>query len=109
MVERDVYQELIKMINEQDVVTRVPPGYVHFGKLIWFREGKLVLGRQSSTRGLEPLSTAEFESLQKSLRDLRQLGKSFDPTSLRSYGEQVAAITDHFMDAYLGGIDRLAK
>jgi hypothetical protein len=32
-----------------------------------------------------------------------------DPASLRSYGEQVATITDHFMDAYLHGIDTFAK
>jgi hypothetical protein len=99
----------VRFVNERDVVTRVPPGYVHFGKLIWFHGGKLEMGRQSSAAELQPLSTAEFESLQRSLRDLRQSGKSFDPASLQSYGEQVAAVTDHFMDAYLRGIDMFAK
>lgn len=99
----------VRFVNERDVVTRVPPGYAHFGKLIWFHEDKLEVSRQSSTAEPEPLSTAEFKSLKEGLRELRQLGKSFDPASLRSYGEQVAAITDHFMDAYLGGIGTFAK
>lgn len=111
----------VRFVNERDVVTRVPPGYVHFGKLIWFHDGKLELDTQrvlSVAAGnptaaahpeLAPLSTAEFESLQRSIRDLRQLGKNFDPARLQSYGEQVAAITDHFMDAYIRGIDAFAN
>lgn len=111
----------VRFVNERDVVTRVPPGYVHFGKLIWFHKGKLEMDTprvSSSAAGkptagphpeLAPLSTAEFESLQRSIRELRQLGKSFDPARLQSYGEQVAAITDHFMDAYLRGIDAFAR
>ena len=111
----------VRFVNERDVVTRVPPGYVHFGKLIWFHDGKLELdaqrvladaeGRPSagSHPELAPLSTAEFQSLQRSIRDLRQLGKNFDPANLQSYGEQVAAITDHFMAAYIRGIDAFAN
>ncbi len=102
----------VRLVNERDVVTRVPPGYVHFGKLIWFHEGKLQVEDPrgaTTSAGLAPLSSAEFESLRQSFRNLRQLGEDFDPSELRSYGEQVAAVTDHLMDAYLGGIDARDK
>jgi hypothetical protein len=100
----------VRFVNEQDVVTRVAPGYIHFGKLIWFHGDKLVVDKAATLHPeLAPLSTAEFESLQGGLRDLRQPSKGLDPARLRSYGEQVAAITDHFMDAYLRGIDKSAK
>jgi hypothetical protein len=111
----------VRFVNERDVVTRVPPGYVHFGKLVWFHDGKLELDTQamlSDAAGrtmaqahpeLSPLSTAEFQSLQQGIRDLRQLGKNFDPARLQSYSEQVAAITDHFMAAYIHGIDTFAN
>ncbi len=111
----------VRFVNERDVVTRVPPGYVHFGKLVWFHDGKLELdappvlsdaaGRATAPGRpeLAPLSTAEFQSLQQGIRDLRQLGKDFDPARLQSYRERVAAITDHFMAAYLRGIDASAQ
>ncbi len=111
----------VRFVNERDVVTRVPPGYVHFGKLIWFHDGKLELDAPrvladagdgpsaGSHPELAPLSTAEFHSLQRGIRDLRTLGKNFDPANLQSYGEQVAAITDHFMAAYIRGIDALSN
>jgi hypothetical protein len=101
----------VRFVNERDVVTRVPPGYVHFGKLIWFHDGKLVVEKTAATSHpeLSPLSMTEFESLQRGLRDLRQLSNGLDPARLRSYGEQVAAITDHFMSGYLQGIDKFAR
>jgi len=99
----------VRFVNGRDVVTRVPPGYVHFGKLVWFHEGKLDMGDQSGAAELAPLSAADFESLKKSLRDLRQLGRDFDPARLQSYEEKVAAVTDHLMDAYLHGIDTVGK
>lgn len=96
----------VRFVNERDVVTRVPPGYVHFGKLVWFHEGKLVTDAQpaSSHPEFQPLSVAEFDSLRKSIRELRQSGKGFDAATLQSYGAQVAAITDHLMAGYLRGI-----
>ena len=111
----------VRFVNERDVVTRVPPGYVHFGKLVWFHEGKVqeLDAQRGDSRAagnplaglppeLAPFSPAEFESLQRSIRDLRQFGRTFDPARLQSYGEQMAAVTDHFMDGYLAGIDAFA-
>jgi hypothetical protein len=74
-----------------------------------YRKRNLVSADPASHPELSPLSMTEFESLRRGLRDLRQLSNGLDPARLRSYGEQVAAITDHFMSAYLQGIDKFAR
>lgn len=37
-----------RFVNNKDIVARVPPGYEHFGSLVWFREDQLVFRPQLS-------------------------------------------------------------
>jgi hypothetical protein len=113
----------VRFVNERDVVTRVPPGYLHFGTQIWFHDGAPTVSRprlvtlastspESPAAGdgiLQPLSLAEYEAFQRSLRELRQPGKKLDTARLQAYGENVVAITDHFMNNYLRGIQQSSK
>lgn len=106
----------VRFVHGRDIVTRVLPGYVHCGKLVWMHDGKvdretrpaharLASDSQSAMHPeLEPLSTAEFESLRQGIHDLRQAGKTFDLSSVRSYEERLVALADHFMDGYLGSM-----
>lgn len=64
----------IRIVNDRDVVARVPPLYGHTGKLYWFDEdGELQqVGRTRSADGVElgspeppPLTDAEFADLQQ--------------------------------------------
>lgn len=65
--------------NNNDIVTRIPPGYDHVGKLYWFN-GNGELQSESNMRGLSlppkiletsaELSAAEFDAMQAALKEV---------------------------------------
>jgi len=95
-----------RLVNDSDIVPRVPPGYRHAGHLLHFdSKGRLIRGAASLEAALSGaaggssamLSEAEFLPLQERLR--RQTG-------LQSQEGFTTLISDHMMPAYLGKIQK---
>ncbi|MCS5697883.1 trypsin-like peptidase domain-containing protein [Cyanobium sp. FGCU-52] len=95
-----------RLVNDSDIVPRVPPGYRHAGHLLYFdSKGRLVRGGAALEAALSSaaggsstmLSEAEFAPLQERLR--RQSG----PQSQEGF---TTLISDHMMAAYLGKIQK---
>jgi len=62
----------VRVVNENDIVTKIPPWtFVHFGKLAWFRgESVIVRGRQRGIVPARPLhSDGQFPQGQRRLTD----------------------------------------
>ncbi|MFN5160742.1 MAG: lipase family protein [Cyanobacteriota bacterium] len=92
-----------RLVNDADIVPRVPPGSRHAGHLLQF-DGKGRLVRGAAAQEAAPsggsgamLSEAEFKPLQDQLR--RQGG-------LQSQEGFTTLISDHMMPAYLGKIQK---
>jgi hypothetical protein len=88
---QDIYRTRLanvyhRFVNNLDIVPRVPPGYVHFGNLVWFDEqgavkptaqaGPLGLRAQVGTDELadapdsqDDLTEAEFQQLLEAIED----------------------------------------
>lgn len=101
-------------VNDNDVVARVPPGYKHFGSLVWFQvdggirrskpKRKMVFnaapGEPSTNNGMEvkPLSQSEFDALKTGF-------KRSEPVKGPDGGVLVQGNTpyveDHAMQLYL--------
>ncbi|MFM9109835.1 MAG: trypsin-like peptidase domain-containing protein [Prochlorococcaceae cyanobacterium] len=94
-----------RLVNDADIVPRVPPGYRHAGHLLQFdSQGRLVSGAAAQEAALSGgaggaamLSEADFGPLQERLR--RQAG----PQGQEGF---TTMISDHMMAAYLGKIQK---
>jgi pimeloyl-ACP methyl ester carboxylesterase len=105
------------LVNESDVVPRIPPSYRHCGSLVWYTDDMI---RRSETRErlfaaagddedtetevegseeIEPLSEREFRQLQRSLRN-EEVSESVDPDS-PVMAASSPLIDDHEMALYL--------
>lgn len=102
-----------RLVNDADIVPRVPPGYRHAGHLLHFdSQGRVtskettppVTGAEARGSALEEaapagddamLSAEKFQALQRELR-----------TTARSHGQEGALglISDHMLSGYLGKI-----
>lgn len=95
-------------VNDEDIVPRIPPGYAHFGSLVWFTktgvqrsEPKLVFGAAASAEaaGLKPLSEREFANVKRKLQADQRASK--DPPV---YQGMESWIDHHDMSRYLDRI-----
>lgn len=92
-----------RFVNDADVVTRVPPGYTHVGRVFHFDErGNLPVTARESTLGEQPthselMTLAEFDELQASLKRV---------AVQEAFG---TLISDHGMDRYLAKVRRYAR
>ena len=86
-----------RFVNAYDVVPRVPPGYIHVGKLVRFDGNGEVSALLESTSGLdaEALTYNEFESLKDRLEDGESNSRSTAEGLLPNY------FSDHKLDRYI--------
>lgn len=111
-------QKFYRVVNDDDIVTRVPPGYEHVGTL--FHLGphgeiaeSLLEGANTVSSESPAMSESEFRKLQQRLDVAHRMART-DPEL--SEERAVAATTeglfpsfgDHKMDRYLAKIRRLA-
>ena len=86
----------VRFVNEDDIVTRVPPGYRHAGRLIHFKEGGSITRENVAARDNEEIETMtpdEFQDFQSTLKN-----ESGDP----SFNEGlIPSVSDHALDEYL--------
>lgn len=113
--------KLLRVVNEEDLVARVPPGYTYFGGVAWFRNGQVwrtkwapnIFGAAPEpTTGQEladeepfgptVMSQQEFEDLQQQLREAKQEAES----GRKTYGAPGDFLGDHFMYGYRRQIER---
>lgn len=71
-IEQNVGASFFRVVNDDDIVTRVPPGYKHVGKLFRFGPSGSVsnesLAEELLATEAAPLTEAQFADLQASLR-----------------------------------------
>ena len=96
--------KFLRIVNDDDIVPRVPPGYKHVGRLFHFGPGGELQNATTEsipgTPGSETMTDFEFAALQSSLR-----AKTAQPPT-ESIGQEgiLLSISDHKMDRYLSKI-----
>ena len=104
------------IVNDADIVPRVPPGYSHCGSLVWFtRDGvrrsepKHLVGAAPGANeppsaqydDLTPLSNAEFRELKANLRKQQNAKPKLGPDGKPLCEGNLPFIRDHAMNLYL--------
>jgi len=113
-VETALGGQYLRLVNNQDRVTRVPPGYVHCGQLIWWHGGQvlekfntgwikgLVAGgvHPSAYPDLVPMDEKEFKDFKE------EVSSPIETTVMegRFLGRFFPGIDDHRMTSYLDQI-----
>ena len=91
-----------RMVNEDDLVPTVPPGYKHVGQLIQFEaDGSVTRPATESIAGEDTMSEQEFEAMQQRLRDELEREESADDTTETIGQEGIPNTEDHGTDKYL--------
>jgi len=102
--------KLYRFVNDDDIVPRIPPGYLHVGKLFHFNpQGSLESTLESTAPATEtteprPLTPAEFDQLRADLlatRASRQVGAAEALTPTPALEGFFPSISDHSMDEYI--------
>lgn len=111
-------QRLFRIVNDDDVVARVPPGYEHVGTLFHLgADGSLIEGALEAVGGAsEPaaLTESEFRELQESLSKTRQVARveaaaTEDRAIIMATMEGLfPSLSDHKLDRYVSKVRRLA-
>ena len=110
-VEAALGDRYLRLVNNQDMVTRVPPGYVHCGQLFWWKGGQ-VLQKFNTGRiqvlGAEGIPTSAYPDLfpmdEKEFEDFKEMVSSPNETTVmegRFSGVYFPWIDDHKMVSYL--------
>ncbi len=113
------------IVNDVDIVPRVPPGYSHCGSLVWFTDGGIRRSKPKRpiveaapdkfsfvpTDNPKPLTNAEFDQLKAELRKQNESKKLHESKNLYDgrpvvYGN-TPWIRDHSMSAYLDKVRSL--
>ncbi len=93
-----------RFVNDDDIVPRVPPGYVHFGRLYHFgADGSVGHESVAATTGepiADTLSDDEFAELKVALESEKS-GGATESAGLEGW---VPSISDHKLDRYLAQI-----
>jgi hypothetical protein len=98
-----------RIVNNRDIVPRVPPGYGHTGMLYWFdKDGDLKQsGRTRSIAGdalpspePEPLSDTEFEALDRQLHENEEAKTQTRGSFGSLISRAIPGVADHDLDAY---------
>lgn len=104
----------IRIVNNKDVVPRVPPVYGHTGKLYWFdQDGDLKqVGRTRADDGTQldspeppPLSEAEFAELQEQMRGAQATRGHFS----NLVSKAIPGVSDHDCQKYIDHIKEQVK
>lgn len=98
----DIYY---RVVNDNDIVARIPPNYVHTGRLIHFNyDGSLRSsgeGMEGGADGPKPLSEAEFHDLQETLERVDD-ARAFSPEEAdRAIEGIIPGVPAHRIDSYV--------
>ncbi len=125
VISRHFANKFFRFVNDDDLITRIPPNFRHVGHLIRFNHvGDVV---ESLAEGVDspaepdPLSEAEFEALKKEVRAIESaifgsvdpnLETEDDPSLEGVFGASISGlipgVSDHNIDHYISAIRRLA-
>ncbi len=111
-----------RFVNDDDIVTRIPPGFKHVGQLFHFdQDGELITsgGAESlGAAGTEPvaLNDSEFETLQEEIREVQRAvrvtkGPASDQEAMvdASIEGLLPSVSDHRIDKYVVATRRQLK
>lgn len=99
-------ERYVRIVNNDDLVTRIPPHFSHAGKLQWFNQAgepaapsKRRSGDQEVQVSPEPeaMSEAEFAAIQQQVRDAAKDRGELTGKLVRS----IPGVTDHDIDGYI--------
>jgi triacylglycerol lipase len=109
------------LVNDADIVPRVPPTYLHCGSLVWFKDGGIRRSRpkrpvvgavgpndpvQAQDDNPTPLSNAEFEQMKADLKQKNEEPQRL-PDGRPVYKGNTPWIRDHSLSLYLDKIRSL--
>jgi hypothetical protein len=99
-----------RLVNDDDIVARVPPRYRHVGRLYHFRRGRAMQREAFPTGRLdETMTRSEFHHLQDRLRAARAVDPMATDEALEARLLQEGffpSVADHHLDRYLEQILR---
>jgi pimeloyl-ACP methyl ester carboxylesterase len=103
-----------RFVNNDDVVTRVPPGYVHVGRLLHFSRGgeleragaALAEVAAAVAPGLETMSEPDFVAMQQSLRARVPVAPALREAARTGLEGFFPSISDHAIVGYIEKIVR---
>jgi pimeloyl-ACP methyl ester carboxylesterase len=114
----------VRIVNDEDVVAKVPPGYSHFGQLRWFAHDGSLKSSRSLVAGGSPVGLAapigvpdelnqqEFDDLQEMLRKSSEENKAGPagltlPRGLPTQALFGISFADHSLaDGYIPAIEK---
>lgn len=110
---QSIRPRMLRVVNEDDLVPHLPPGYIYFGGLAWFKKGKVqrtkwepgVFGAEKDEPVLEedhgpaPLTQEEFDELREHLIEARRAEAANGEEKL--YGDLPTYLGRHWMGDYL--------
>ena len=113
----------VHFVNEMDPVPNMVKPYVHFGHLVWMKEGEIFRSKDGMTNfsiPMQPLFGASQKlkpkprlkpmtslQLKKSIEAAKQKDPDFDPTAPMKFKGEWLEYDDHYKDAYLNMVDQL--
>jgi triacylglycerol lipase len=108
---REFNGRYFRFVNDRDIVTRVPPWFVHFGALVWLKELKIDFPGQRLVYGSTSSAKDELPAIPNELEPSKEAYDEFlNQTKTQPFGssgnieqEQPvgSAIGDHSMKFYL--------
>jgi Lipase (class 3)/Subtilase family len=110
---------MFRVVNDDDIVARTPPGYEHVGQLLLLDENaNMRTSVEEAVRASTdspPLTEEEFQELRQEILTVQQIARSAKGTGEAGEATVEATIeglfpsfTDHRMDHYISKVRRLA-
>lgn len=106
-----------RVVNENDVVPRVPPNFTHTGDLVQLGRRRRLFGTEAGGEELQPMTELEFSQFQDRLRAIREgvaersQGRSAaaaESAMDRSAEGLIPGLRDHRMTAYIAALEKIA-
>lgn len=107
-----------RVVNENDIVPRVPPNFAHTGHLVQLGRRRRLFGTETEGEELPPMTELEFSLFQDRLRAIREgatersQGRSAAPAAEaaidRSAEGLIPGLRDHRMSAYIAALEKVA-
>jgi len=103
-----------RIVNDQDIVAMIPPGYSHCGQLYWFDASGALKPEASQT----PMaSTEEYNRLKGKVQDIKERlsergilpGPKRRREEMKELREEMPNVDDHMMDNYITVVDCQVK
>lgn len=106
-----------RFVNDDDVVTRVPPGFQHFGTLFHFDENGQLRNQMTESVAADTESPAlteqQFRELQRSIEETREVARETKTSDAEAEAAVSATVeglfpsfSDHRLDRYIAIIRR---